>query len=404
MSGASFWKGGGKRQGPSRPVSSIVPLWFARCQLDNHGNPISNLFNAAIALAEDPAFAGKFAFDDMLRCPIFDGQKAEDEVLVSIHHRLQDFGLRRVSLDITDEAVRFVSYKNKVHPLRDWLANLQWDQTLRIADWLHTYLGTDSNEYTKAIGVMFLVSMVKRIFEPGCQCDYMLVLEGPQGILKSQACRALGGNYYSDTLPDLGGDHVRVSMHLRGKWLIEAAELAAMMSRRVEAARLKAFLTTQVEQFTAKHARAETTEPRQCVFVGTTNDSDWNRDETGGRRYWPVVCGSIDIDSLRQDRDQLFAEAVYAYRQGAQSYPDRKFEETYIKPEQDARQWHDAWEQPVLDYLTGKTRVTLHDVGHGALSFLPSHFSESDQKRLSKVMKRLGWTAKRNTKSRWWEL
>lgn len=381
----------------------VTPIWHAKCQLDSKRKPIPNLFNACIALAEDPAFAGKLKFDDMLRAPMFDGKKAEDEILIGIHHTVQELGLLRVSFATVEEAVRHVCYANKIHPLREWLDGLQWDGDLRITDWLHVYLGTPSDEYTKAIGVMFLVSMVKRIYEPGCQCDYMLVLEGPQGILKSQACRALGGDYYSDTLPDLGADHVRVSMHLRGKWLIEAAELASLMSRRVEAARLKAFLTTQVEQFTAKHARAETTEPRQCVFVGTTNDSEWNRDDSGGRRYWPVLCGVIEIEKLRADRAQLFAEAVDAYRRGVQSYPDRKFEEDTIKPVQDTRQWHDAWEQPVTDWLIGKSRTTVADVGAGALGFTPSHFSEGDQKRVSKVLRKLGWTAKRSMSARWWE-
>lgn len=381
----------------------VTPIWHAKCQLDQKGKPIPNLFNACVALTEDPAFAGKLKFDDMRRAPVFDGKKAEDEILIAIHRTTQELGLLRISFATVEEAVRHVSYTNKFHPLRDWLDALEWDGVLRLADWLAVYLGCVSDEYTKAIGTMFMISMVKRIYEPGCQCDYMLVLEGPQGILKSQACRCLGGEYYSDTLPDLGSDHVRVSMHLRGKWLIEAAELASLMSRRVEAARLKAFLTTQVEQFTAKHARAETTEPRQCVFVGTTNDSEWNRDDSGGRRYWPVLCGSIDIERLRQDRSQLFAEAVDAYRRGAQSYPDRKFEEDHIKPVQDTRQWHDAWEQPIADWLLGKGRTTIADVGAGALAFLPARFSESDQKRVSKILRKLGWKAKRNTTTRWWE-
>lgn len=379
------------------------PAWRTKCQLDAKGKPIPNLFNCCIALTEDPAFAGKLAFDDMQRMAVFDGKRAEDEVLISIHHTVQELGLLRVSFATVEEAVRHVSYVNKVHPLRDWLDGLVWDGDLRLADWLHAYLGTQSDEYTKAIGTMFLISMVKRIYEPGCQCDYMLVLEGPQGILKSQACRVLGGDYYSDNLPDLGSDHIRVSMHLRGKWLIEAAELASLMSRRVEAARLKSFLTTQVEQFTAKHARAETTEPRQCVFVGTTNDSEWNRDDTGGRRYWPVLCGVIKLDELRADREQLFAEAVDAYRRGAQSYPDRKFEEDHIKPVQDTRQWHDAWEQPVADWLAGKSKVTISDVAVGALAFLPSRLSESDQKRVSKVLRNLGWHPERSKTERWWE-
>jgi predicted P-loop ATPase len=237
--------------------------------------------------------------------------------------------------------------------------------------------------------------------------DYMPVLEGPQGELKSSALRALAGDeYFSDELPSLHGDQVRLSQHLRGKWLIEIAEMAAMS--KAESDVLKAFITRRTEQYIPKYGRKEVFEPRQSVFAGTTNNDTYLRDETGGRRFWPIKTGAIDLAGLVRDRNQLFAEAVHLYRSGYRWWPDRAFERQHIAPVQASRLEIDAWEEPISTFLTDQTlikpspRVTTLQVAQ-ALNIATERLGKREQMRIAAIMRRRGWHPSPSNGVTWWE-
>ena len=222
----------------------------------------------------------------------------------------------------------------------------------------------------------------------------MIVLEGAQGTLKSTACGILGGKWFSDDLPDVSAGK-DAQQHLRGKWLIEVSEMHAM--DRAETARLKAFITRQIEQYRPSFGRKEVFEKRQCVFVGTTNQDTYLRDETGGRRFWPVKTGAIDVDALARDRDQLFAEASARFHKGERWWPDKTFEQQHIMPEQAARYEADAWEENIGVYLETKTKVLIGQVAREALGIETPRIGTAEQRRIGAVLKQLGWTGKRRT-------
>jgi predicted P-loop ATPase len=337
-------------------------------------NPIPDLHNTLIVLRNEPGFAVAFAFDEMQQVtivrakpPLCAGADAGNEfprwVTDEDVSRLQEWMqmvMPKLSRENVFNALEEFARSNPVHPLRLWLRTREI--TVRqpiLENWLTYALGVPNDAYHREVGKRFAIAMVARILDPGCQADYMIVLEGPQGEEKSKFCRALAGpEYFSDNIPSLSADHVRVSMHLRGKWLIEISELAAF-NKVADVETLKAFITRRVEIYTPKYGRKERREPRQCLFIGTTNTDDWNRDDTGGRRFWPVRVVHVDLAWLDEYRDQLFAEAREAYEAGEPHWPDRNFERRVIAPHQEKRQAFDNWTDRVLEVASSLPTVTI---------------------------------------------
>ena len=397
--------------------------WLRECQTTQQGELRGNVTNALLPLRLDPRVANIVRYDEMLRLPIlmqpipgtqidgntpFQPRPIEDADYTFIQEWTHKEGLETISKEIMCQAIDARAKETRFHPIRQWLDLLEWDGKQRIGNWLTTYLGVEETPYSTGIGFLFLVAMVARVREPGCKADYAIVLEGPQGARKSTACSILGGEWFSDAMPDIraGKD---ASQHLNGKWLIEVAEMSAL--DKAEAAALKAFITRRVERYRPPFGRAEVIEPRQCLFIGTTNKTAYLRDETGGRRFWPVLVGKIDTDALARDRVQMFAEADYCYNQGQQWWPDAKFEAEHIAAEQSARYEADSWEDAIgewLDKLHDNPQTTMDDekamaqctvltVARKALFFDAQKLGTSEQRRVKAAMERIGWKPGKRT-------
>ncbi len=278
------------------------------------------------------------------------GGSINDADLGLIRVAIEQAGMHNVGADLTASAVRAVAELNRYHPVKNWLESLRHDGTSRMDTWLSCYLGVMDNAYSRAVGRAFLVAMVARVMRPGCKHDHVLVLGGEQGTGKSTACSILGGQWFGDNMPSIRDGAKEAGLYVRGHWLIEMAELAP--SRKAEAEDLKAFLTRATDEIRAPYARKADAVLRQCVFVGTTNETAFLRDMTGGRRFWPVSCGTINANALADDREQLFAEAVVAFNAGERWHLTSEIEQLAQCEQENARE-EDPWESAIADQVAG---------------------------------------------------
>lgn len=380
---------------------------------------IPNLANCCILTAKTfpdtfklNSFTGKMEVHHALPSAVTGQLMAQDgqRELIDSDYTSVSAALARVhglnfSVQMVSAAIEATAQENAYHPIRNWLAGLDYDGTKRLDTWLHDFLGAEDSEYTAGIGRMFMIGMVARIMRPGCKNDYMLILEGSQGIRKSTACKVLaGGRYFSDNLPPIKDANKDLSQHLAGKWLIEMAEMSATSRADTEA--LKAFLTRTEETYRPAYGRNEITQPRQCVFIGTTNRSEYLRDATGDRRFWPVKCGvsgePCDIDGLQEARDQLFAEAFHLYQRGAAWWPDAAFEAEQIRPQQAERFERDPWEDMIQAHVQTAQPDRLTVAGLLTQVIDKRAPTRADSARVKAILQRLGYVEGRTSQTRYW--
>lgn len=307
-----------------------------------------------------------------------------------------------------NQALVDIADLNRFHPVRDWLKGLSWDGKPRIDTWLKDHAGAVGPEaYLCEVSRKVLVAMVKRVFEPGCKFDHVLILEGLQGVGKSTLLRKLAGDqWFSDATLNIGDKDAVLTM--QSKWLIELGELSAL--RRAETESLKAFITQTTDRIRAPYGKRVEEFPRQCVFIGSTNNEEYLPDLTGNRRFWPVTVTAIAFDGISEVRAQLFAEAVQMYRLGEPLYLDDAAVAEEALMEQAKRSQSDEWISTVSDIIHSEAfpigEFEIKDVAKRMDQFGAHKLSPTDGQRIARCLKLLGckpWRESTGARRRLWK-
>lgn len=311
--------------------------WLAQLTVNSRGLFESTINNVYLILLHDPELYDRYYYDEFKERPIVSGDLPWEKLMARSSPcwtDSDDSGLRQYiemhykidsAVKIRD-AVELAMLSHKRHLVREYLQGLEWDGLARADTLFIDYLGAEDSEYVRTVTRKALLGAVARIFSPGCKHDHMLVLVGPQGCRKSTTLAKLGHTWFSDSLYTVSGKEAYEQ--IQGYWIIEMGEMAA--TRKAELEQIKQFMSKQTDSYRAAYARRTQEHPRQCAFFGTTNDDEFLRDPTGGRRFWPVTVtdrGKEMGDSLDESTiDQIWAEIVIRYKAGENWYLDEKIE------------------------------------------------------------------------------
>lgn len=309
--------------------------WVKELQRNQKGAVTATARNYKLILENDPELAGKLGFNEFTgrrvvlgplpwrSKPGDYGNDEDNQLMVYIEGK---YGIWKK--ECFTSVVDVVCRNNSFHPIRDYLNSLEWDGVPRAERVFVEYLGVEDNEHVRKLTKKHLVAAVKRVFEPGCKRDELIVLVGPQGIGKSMVLDRLGKEWFSDNLDTMQGKESYEA--LQGSWIIELAELAAIR-RTKDVELVKKFISKRSDKYRPPYARLTEEYPRQCIFFGTTNRFEFLVDETGNRRYWPLMCTGESArhwsELTEGEVDQIWAEVFTYYREG---YP------VHLDPVEDA--------------------------------------------------------------------
>ena len=391
-------------------VPSVFAMWekMGLCTTKN-GQPIMNSDNVVRILEGDENFKGQIWYDTFHNCmftqfdlitmrkldaprPWID--RDDLQLLLYIQRHL---GLVKMTKELVICGISTYAACHEKNEVQDWLNSLTWDGKARLETFLERALGLNESRYIRAVSRNWFLSIAARIIEPGCKVDTMLILQGEQGSKKSSMLSIIGGKWFAEVSTSI--DSKDFYLDLQGKLIIEISEMAAF-SRATEEARKK-MLTQQADRYRTPYGRISQDHPRQCVFAGSTNEDGFLGDPTGARRYWPTSCKNIDLDLVRAEREQVFAEALALFKVYQRTRDEK--DGWWLMPADELAAIHEKFrlyddlEEPLLAWINkepGREELSFNDMVYEALSLPAGKIDLPLQRRIGKILRGLGWSSK----------
>lgn len=380
---------------PAQPKNETGD-WRDDLYLTPRGAVRNTFANICTILRNAEEYGERLRYNEMLIAPTLGGRPMQEAELGLMREAIERRYGFSPGADSMSQALLAVAWERRYHPVRDYLAALTWDGVERIDALCANVLHADPSPINRTMVRAWFVSAVARAMEPGCKCDTALVLVGDQGARKSTFYRVLAGEWFSDTAVDI--ESKDAMMQINGAWIYELGEIEHVTGR-AHAGRIKAFISSAKDTFRAPFHRTLSSYPRTNVIVGSTNEDQFLNDPTGSRRFWCVRVGArVDIDALERDRDQIWAEAVAAYR-AKEAWWLTQDAEAALREASEEFRVADVWEENVSAWLGDQLRVpevtrrpiTTNRILSEVIHMRVEDIDQRAQNRVAAAMKRLGW-------------
>ena len=344
-----------KEPGPDYDLS-----WLSKLTKDGNGRYEKTINNAVLVLENDPLLKGRIVTDEFASCGMVLGRVPWDQrdekrrwtdVDDAGYYRYVEVFYGLTGREKLDHALMIVSAQNRINDVKHYLEGLQWDGIRRLDTLLSDYLGSDDTPYTRAVMRKSLCAAVGRAVVGGIKYDYMPIFTGPQGIGKSTFLAILGKKWFSDSLTTFEGKEA--AELIQGTWINEVGELSAFTKQETQV--IKQFLSKTEDIYRAAYGRRTDKYPRRCVFFGTSNDSEFLKDMTGNRRFWPVDVGMHPAkksvwQELPAEVDQIWAEAYAYWAAGEKLFLPKELEEAAVEQQETHRE-ASGKEGLIMDFL-----------------------------------------------------
>lgn len=286
--------------------------------------PRASLKNLDRILRGDPMFAQSIRYSELKQNIMVNGKSISDHDVTEMRLQIAERHDVEFEKNPTNEVLALIASYNRYHPVRDWLSTLEWDGVPRLDTWLIRWAKVSDTPLHRAYARKTCIGAVRRVMEPGSKLDTVLVLQGGHGKGKSTMCQVMAHDrgWFSDTKIDW--DSKEKYAALQGVWIYELAELAG--KRKADQDTVKNFISSATDKYRPWYGKHTIEVPRTCAFIATTNDEEPLHDPTGNRRWWVVSVGVVDMDLVRAEYQQVWAEAMHAWRAGEQHWLEPEME------------------------------------------------------------------------------